>query len=93
MIKTKKDFLLRSLGSESVIIGIGGESKSINGMIRLNATGVFYWNELQKGTTVDALTQKTLERFEDADEETARADIQDFLKAIADTLEDDGSDN
>ncbi len=91
MLKTKKGFLLRKLGDESMAVAIGEASKYFNGMIRLNDTGAFYWKELEKGSSEDDLTAKTLERYEGVDEATARQDVRDFLQSIEVALEDAAS--
>lgn len=88
MLKTKKGFLLRRLGNEAMVVAIGEASKSFNGMIRLNDTGAFYWKELEKGSSEDDLTAKTLERYDGVDEAVARQDVQEFLASIAVALED-----
>ena len=41
MLKTKKGFLLRKLGTEYMVVAIGEASRSFNGMIRMNETGAF----------------------------------------------------
>ena len=87
MLKTKKGFLLRRLGDEFMVVAIGEASKSFNGMIRLNDTGAFYWKELEKGSSEDDLTAKTLERYEGVDQETARRDVREFLQSIEVALE------
>ncbi len=87
MLKVKKGFLLRRLGDEFMVVAIGEASKSFNGMIRLNDTGAFYWKELEKGSSEDDLTAKTLERYEGVDQETARRDVREFLKNIEVALE------
>ena len=87
MLKVKKGFLLRRLGDEFMVVAIGEASKSFNGMIRLNDTGAFYWKELEKGSSEDDLTAKTLERYEGVDQETARRDVREFLQSIEVTLE------
>ena len=70
---------------------MGEASKNLNGMIRLDETGAFYWRELEKGITRDGLAEKMLERFEDLDEETARRDLNEFLETMEVALEmDDG---
>lgn len=91
MLKTKPGFLLRRLGDESMVIAIGKASESFNGMIRLNSTGAFYWELLEQGVTEDQLVAKTLERFEDLDEATARQDVREFLNTIALALDNDGA--
>ena len=87
MLKTKKGFLFRKLGDEYVVVPIGAASRTFNGMIRLNATGAFFWEELAAGTTKDALVQKMLARYEGLDELTARRDLQEFLDKIAVAIE------
>ena len=46
MLKVKKGFILRKLGTEYMAVAIGEASKKFNGMIRLNGTGAFYSKEL-----------------------------------------------
>ena len=83
MLKIKKGFLLRRLGKECVAVAIGEASKAFNGMIRLNETGAFYWEELEKGASEEDLVAKTLERFENVDEDMARCDVKEFLEIIS----------
>lgn len=91
MIRAKKGFILRRLGKEYMVVPVGEASKNLNGMIRLDETGAFYWRELEKGITRDGLAEKMLERFEDLDEETARRDLNEFLETMEVALEmDDG---
>ena len=67
--------------------------KNFNGMIRMNETGAFYWKELEQGTAEDDLVAKTMERFTDVTEETARQDVQAFLEAISIAVDHDPSDD
>ena len=83
MLKVKKGFILRKLGTEYMAVAIGEASKNFNGMIRLNGTGAFYWKELEKGTTRDLLVTKTLEEYEGVTEDTARHDVEEFLDTIS----------
>ncbi|WP_251208935.1 PqqD family protein [Acetatifactor aquisgranensis] len=87
MIKTKKGFLLRRLGKEYMVVPVGEASKDFNGMIRLNETGAFYWQELEKGITKNELVRNMLERFEGLDEETACRDLKEFLAIVEVALE------
>ena len=87
MIKTKKGFVLRRLGKEYMVVPVGEASKDFNGMIRLNETGAFYWQELEKGITKNELVRKMLERFEGLDEETACRDLKEFLAIVEVALE------
>lgn len=87
MIKSKQGFLIRKLNDEYMIVAIGAASEQFNGMIRVNETGAFLWNALKDGITEEALVGKMLERFEDLDEATAKADLAEFLSAISVAIE------
>lgn len=93
MLKVKKGFILRKLGTEHMAVAIGEASKNFNGMIRLNDTGAFYWKELEKGSSKEELVKRTLEEFEGVDEDTARHDVEEFLDTISVAIEDGEADN
>ena len=88
MLKVKKGFILRKLGTEYMAVAIGEASRNFNGMIRLNGTGAFYWKELEKGTTKEDLVSQTLEKYEGVTEETALHDVKEFLDTISVAVED-----
>lgn len=87
MLKTKKGFILRRMGEEYMVVAIGKASEAFNGMIQMNETGAFFWKELEQGITEDDLVAKMVERYEGLDEATARADLREYLDAIAIALE------
>lgn len=93
MLKTKKGFVLRKLGKECVVVAIGEASRDFNGMIRLNETGAFYWEALEKGATEEDLVAKTLERYTGVDETTVRGDVKEFLEGISVALDQDAADD
>ena len=72
-MKIKSDYLLRKVADSYVVVPVGKATVDFNGMINLNETGAFLWQQLQK----------------DADEETAEVGIASFLNKLreADLLE------
>lgn len=78
-MKTKKGFMLRSVGGRHVVVAIGKASEEFNGLITLNESGAFLWKQLQNGTTYEDMLKAMLEEYE-VDEETARAGIDTFLE-------------
>lgn len=82
-MKTKKGFLLRSVGGRNVVVAIGKASEEFNGLITLNESGAFLWKMLQTGTTYQAMLDEMLKEY-DTDEQTARAGIDEFLKIARD---------
>ena len=87
MLKVKEGFVLSRLGEEYVVVSVGEAAEAFNGMIRLNETGAFFWQELAAGTTEDALVRKMCARYRGLDETTARADLREFLDTVAPALE------
>ena len=87
MLKTKQGFILRKMLKEYMVVAVGAASSSFNGMIRLNETGAFLWEELAKGAAEADLVQKLLARFEGLDEATAQADLAEFLDTVRFALE------
>lgn len=87
-MKTKKGFMLRSVANRHVVVAVGQASVDFNGLITLNDTGAFIWDELSKGCTYDELLKKMLEVYE-VDEKTAREGIDSFLETArsADLIE------
>lgn len=82
-MKTKKGFMLRSVGNRHVVVAIGKASEEFNGLITLNDSGAFLWTELAKGCTYDELLEKMLETYE-VGEATAKAGLDQFLKTARD---------
>lgn len=85
-MKVKEGFILRKLGKEYMVVAIGESSKSFNGMIRMNGAGAWLWEQLQQGITKEALVEKMLERYDDVDEKTASADLDEFLETIKNAI-------
>ena len=86
-MKIKKGFIIRQLGSEHMVVAIGEASKEFSGMIRLNDTGAFLWNELVKGATEEEVVTAMLDTYEGLDEDTAKTDLADFNKTIEFAIE------
>ena len=87
MIRAREDFIIQKMMNEYMIIAIGESAQAFHSLIQTNETGAFYWSLLEKGTTEDELVRAAMERFEDLDEPTARADIREFLDSISPAVE------
>ena len=82
MLKIKEGFILRKTGENYIAVTIGEISKEINGMIQLNETGKYLWDQIKDGIDRETLIQRMTEQFKGLDFETARADLNEFLKNI-----------
>ncbi len=77
-MKIKNGFLLRQVGEQNIVVAVGEESRNFNGIIRLNDTGRFLWENLQKDITEKELVRIMLLEY-DIDGATAEADVADFI--------------
>ncbi len=80
-MKIKNGFLLRQVGEQNVVVAVGEESRDFNGIIRLNNTGRFLWEKLQKDISEKDLVSAMLLEY-DIDEATAKNDTADFINSL-----------
>ena len=80
-MQINKEFVLREIAGEYIIIPTGATVLEFNGLITVNETGVILWNMLQQEVTEDELVRGILEEYE-VEEEVAREDIREFLDTL-----------
>ena len=87
-MKVKDGYVMMKLGPGYVVVTVGEASREFNGLIRLDPSGAFLWQSILDGAdTRDKLVAAMLARYEDLDEATARADLDEFLDAVSQGLE------
>ena len=79
-MKLEKEFVLREIAGDYVIIPVGKTVIEFNGLITVNEVGVSIWNMLQNEVTFDQIVQGILNEYE-VEESVAREDIREFLMA------------
>ena len=80
-MRAAKDYIMREIAGETILIPSGSAAKKFNGLITVNELGTFIWNALAEDITLDALTEKITEAY-DVDAATARADAAQFLDEL-----------
>jgi hypothetical protein len=78
LMQIKKEFVLREIAGEYVIIPTGTTALEFNGLITVNEVGVFLWKLLQEEVTLEELVSKVTEEYE-VEEAVAKEDILEFL--------------
>ena len=87
-MKIRKGYIIKKIGTGYVVVTVGQASKDFNGMIRLNTAGGFLWDSILNGAdSKEKLIRAMLERYDDLDEATAKADLDEFLESVAFALE------
>ena len=80
-MKVEKEFILREIAGDYIIIPTGATILEFNGLITVNEVGVFLWNKLQEEITFEELLKSVLDEY-DVEEDVAREDIQEFLDQL-----------
>lgn len=80
-MRVQKEFVLREIAGDYVIIPTGKTVLAFNGLITVNEVGADLWKMLQSDVTFEELLRGILEVYE-VDEETAREDIREFLEKL-----------
>ena len=76
-----KEFVLREIAGDYIIIPTGATVLEFNGLITVNEVGVTLWKMLQEEVSMEQLVQGILAEYE-VEEEVAREDIQEFLDVL-----------
>ena len=80
-MKVSKEFVLREIAGDYIIIPTGKTILDFNGLITVNEVGVSLWKMLQDEATYEELVKGILDEY-DVEETVARADIQEFLDRL-----------
>ena len=81
MVKINKDFMLRKIADEYIIVPTGKASQIFNGMITVNEVAAFIWENIDDCGSTEDIISKVLSEF-DIDEDTARQDVEGFTSEL-----------
>jgi len=81
MMKVKKEYILKTVAGQHIVVPIGAEAKRFHGMITLNDTGKFLFESLQNATAVEQLIVMLVEAY-DVTPEVAKKDIEKFISLL-----------
>lgn len=80
-MKIEKEFILREIAGDHIIVPVGKTVLEFNGLVAVNEVGASLWNMLQQEVTMDELVQGILSEYE-VEESVARQDILEFLDKL-----------
>jgi hypothetical protein len=80
-MKIDKQFILRQIAGDYVIIPAGKTTLEFNGLITVNEQGAFLWQQLQTECSQEDLVNAVLEEYE-IDCDTAQADVAEFVTVL-----------
>ena len=80
-MRIKDGYMLSNVAGKYIVVPIGNEAIDFNGVITTNESGAFLWKCLEKDITEKELLDALLNEY-DIEEETALADITDFINKL-----------
>ena len=80
MIRSK-DFIKRKIGTQYVIVAVGAATKKFNGMVSVNGTGSFIWDQLEQDISMEDLVKAITDHYE-IDAATAAEHATAFLNTL-----------
>ena len=80
-MKIVKEFILREIAGECVLVPTGATSQEFNGMITISDTARFIWENIEKADSLEEMIQMVLYTYE-IDVETERWDTIDLVCAL-----------
>ena len=80
-MKFKKDFILRDIMGETILVPINESITVFNGLITINELGKFIWENLESSKDEEDLLHKILDEYE-VEEKEAKEDLDEFLDKL-----------
>ena len=80
IMKIKPGFIIRKLADNYVVVPVNNQNE-FQGMIQLNKTGAFIWQQLEAGKNEDEILSLMLEKYE-ISLEKAKEDITLFIEKL-----------
>ncbi|MFA5011881.1 MAG: PqqD family protein [Ignavibacteria bacterium] len=77
-MKRKENFVIQNIGDEHILVPTAMEVVNLNGILVLNNTAKFLWEELSTEKSSEQLIEALIEKF-DVDEEKASKDLNNFI--------------
>ena len=77
-MKFKKEFILREIVGDIVLVPINKSTSKFDGLITMNEIGKFIWENIESAKDEEELLQRILDEYE-VDRDVAKADLDEFL--------------
>lgn len=75
-MKATREFVLREIAGEHILIPVGETAQKLHGMLNLSESGLLLWNTLQEERTEEELVEALLVEYE---VDRATADVRAFI--------------
>ncbi len=81
MYRVKEGFIVRKIGEYVMAVPVGAQTSEMHGMIALSESGELLWNALEKGATIEELTEILTKNYE-VEVAVATEDVKKFIDSL-----------
>ncbi|MDO4943444.1 MAG: PqqD family protein [Lachnospiraceae bacterium] len=83
-MKINKEFVLREIAGDYILVPVGNTAMEFNGLITLNEVSALLWEKMQNEVSLEQLIDAVLEEYE-VDRTTATQDVEEFVDRLKET--------
>ena len=80
-MKIKRDFILREIAGDILLVPAGKTALDLNGMLTLNEVGAEIWKMLPEVEFEEEIVQRLLQEY-DAEPAQVREDVSEFMSQL-----------
>ncbi|MBQ6928472.1 MAG: PqqD family protein [Oscillospiraceae bacterium] len=81
-MKIKSGLILNTVGEDTFAVPVGKAAENFHGLIRLNETGAEIWKALEEDTDKEAIVERLLGKYSNADRSTVARSVDSFLEKL-----------
>ena len=80
-MKIVKEFILREIAGETVLVPTGNTAQEFNGLLTLSESAAFIWENIEKVESLEEMIELILENYE-VDREVALKETIEFISTL-----------
>ncbi len=81
-MKLRYEFVVQEVSDSFIAVAVGADASKFNGIVKMNKTSAFVFDQLKNDVTEDEIVAKMLEKY-DAEEKKIRKDVKDFIAKLS----------
>ena len=82
-MKIKDSYILRQVGTDTIVVPVGQASRDFHGMIKLNQTAADIWDGIRSGLEETQIINRLCEKYE-VDDQTAGEAVRSMIQKMQD---------
>lgn len=81
-MKLNKDFVIRKIAGDIILVPVGNMAKKYNGLIAINDVTEFIWNMLLQDKTILEIVNAIMKEFDGTSRQEVTNDVNEFIQVL-----------